>query len=158
MTAQGPAGAILRRAELLPDREAGEAGTLLDMRVASHDRAFGLTRLEGAAGTLVIPRLILTVGRSVRVRVRARDVLVALERPRGLSARNHLPGTVRAVAETPGPYATVEIACGEAVLSASLTRHAVHDLGLVPGLAVFALIKGVAFDADTIGSSLDVAI
>ena len=36
------------------------------------------------------------VGRHVRVRIRARDVLVATERPRGISALNILPGTVLA--------------------------------------------------------------
>ncbi|ACL58634.1 molybdenum ABC transporter ATP-binding protein [Methylobacterium nodulans] len=158
VAASGPAEAILRRADLLPIQQAGEAGTLLHMRVAGHDLVFGLTRLDGAAGTLSVPHLQLPEGSPVRVRVRSRDVLVAVEPPRGLSARNHLAGRITAVSESTGAYATVEIACGGAVLSASLTRHAVHDLGLVPGLPVFALVKGVAFDAETIGAATEVAI
>ncbi|ACA16982.1 molybdate ABC transporter, ATPase subunit [Methylobacterium sp. 4-46] len=158
VAASGPADAILRRSDLLPGPQAAEAGALLELRVAGHDPDFGLTRLEGAVGSLTVPRLDLPVGSGVRVRVRARDVLVALERPRGLSARNHLPGTIRTIAQQPGAYATVEIACGAALLSASLTRHAVHELGLRPGLEVFALVKGVAFDPATIASGAEVAI
>ncbi|MFE1598335.1 molybdenum ABC transporter ATP-binding protein [Methylobacterium sp. ID0610] len=158
VAACGPADAILRRADLLPVQQAGEAGALLPMRVAGHDPAFGLTRLVGAAGTLHVPALRLAEGSPVRVRVRSRDVLVALERPRGLSARNHLAGRITTVGAGDGPYATVEIDCGGALLSAALTRHAVHELGLAPGLSVFALIKGVAFDAETIGATTEVAI
>ncbi|GJD49143.1 Sulfate/thiosulfate import ATP-binding protein CysA [Methylobacterium crusticola] len=164
VAAAGPAAEILRRADLFPGREAGEAGALLHLRVAAHDEAFGLTRLDGAAGSLTVPRLRdpagapVRVGTSVRVRVRARDVLVALERPRTLSARNILAGTVVSLAGAEGPHAAVEIACGGAVLVAQVTRRAVHDLGLGPGRAVFAVVKSVAFDAETIGAGTEVEI
>jgi molybdate transport system ATP-binding protein len=158
VAAAGPADRILRRADLLPGHEAGEAGALLPMRVAAHDETFGLTRLDGGAGSLTVPRLTLPVGSPVRVRVRARDVLIALDRPGGLSARNLLPGTVAAVTAGEGPHATVEIACGDALLSAHLTRQAVHELDLAPGRPVYALVKSVAFDAETIGAAAEVEI
>lgn len=100
VAACGPAAEILRRGALFPGRDIGETGALLHLRIVAHDDAFGLTRLDGAPGRLTVPRLPLPVGTSVRVRVRARDVMVAREAPRSLSARNVLPGTVTAV--TPG--------------------------------------------------------
>lgn len=152
VAACGPAAEILRRGALFPGRDIGETGALLHLRIVAHDDAFGLTRLDGAPGRLTVPRLPLPVGTSVRVRVRARDVMVAREAPRSLSARNVLPGTVTAVTPGDGPHARVEIACGEATLVAEVTRLAVHDLALVPGLPVLAIVKSVAFDEETIGA------
>ncbi|MBK3398196.1 MULTISPECIES: molybdenum ABC transporter ATP-binding protein [Methylobacterium] len=151
VAACGPAAEVLRRAALFPGRETAETGALLSLRVAAHDDAFGLTHLDGAPGRLTVPRVPLPTGSSLRVRVRARDVLVAREAPRGLSARNVLPGTVVAVTPGEGAHARVEIACGGAVLVAEVTRLAAHELGLAPGLPVLAIVKSVAFDEETIG-------
>ncbi len=152
VAACGPAAEILRRGGLFPGRDTGETGALLHLRVAAQDDAFGLTHLDGPPGRLTVPRLPLPLGTTVRVRVRARDVLVAREAPRSLSARNVLSGTVTAVAPGDGPHARVEIACGEASLVAEVTRLAVHELALVPGLPVLAIVKSVAFDEETIGA------
>ena len=92
VAAAGPAEAILRRADLVPVHEA-EAGALLDMVVAATDPQTGLTHLTGAAGRLQVPGLSWPPGTRLRVRIPARDVLVAIEPPRGLSARNVLSGT-----------------------------------------------------------------
>src|SRR3954467_5914869 len=96
VAAAGPAEAILRRADLVPIHEA-EAGALLDMIVADRDPETGLTRLTGAAGQLLVPGPVRAPGARLRVRIPARDVLVATERPRGLSARNILAGRVSAL-------------------------------------------------------------
>ncbi|MFH6786042.1 molybdenum ABC transporter ATP-binding protein [Methylobacterium sp. MA0201] len=151
VAACGPAAEVLRRGALFPGRETAETGALLQLRIAAHDDAFGLTRLDGPPGRLTVPRLPLPVGTSVRVRVRARDVLVAREAPRGLSARNVLLGTVTAVTPGDGAHARVEIACGDAVLVAEVTRLAAHELALAPGSGVVAIVKSVAFDEETIG-------
>ncbi|MGX7707853.1 molybdenum ABC transporter ATP-binding protein [Methylobacterium sp. Gmos1] len=152
VAACGPAAEILRRGTLFPGSETAETGALLHLRVAAHDDAFGLTRLDGPPGRLTVPRLELPVGAGVRVRVRARDVLVAREAPRALSARNVLSGTITAVTPGDGPHARVEIACGTANLVAEVTRLAVHELALAPGLSVLAIVKSVAFDEETIGA------
>ncbi|MET7243632.1 molybdenum ABC transporter ATP-binding protein [Methylobacterium sp. EM32] len=152
VAACGPTTEVLRRSALFPGRETAETGALLHLRVVAHDDAFGLTRLDGSPGRLTVPRLGLPVGAGVRVRVRARDVLVAREAPRALSARNVLSGTVTAVTPGDGPHARVEIACGDASLVAEVTRLAVHELALAPGLPVVAIVKSVAFDEETIGA------
>ncbi|MDR7038653.1 molybdate transport system ATP-binding protein [Methylobacterium sp. BE186] len=149
VAATGPADTILRRAELLPAHEA-EAGALLDMVVEAHDLAGGVTRLSGAAGQLAVPHFGRPVGTPVRVRLPARDVLVATQRPVGLSARNMLAGRIAAL--TPmGDAVMVEIACGTTAIAARLTRASAQDLGLVPGLAVYAIVKSVALDPAGVG-------
>ncbi|SFH12820.1 molybdenum ABC transporter ATP-binding protein [Methylobacterium gossipiicola] len=151
VAAAGPAATLLGRGDLGPDR-AAQAGSLLDMTVAGHDAESGLTHLSGAVGRLSVPRLDRAVGASVRLLVPARDVLVATQAPVGLSARNVLSGTVRDVDALREGAVLVGLACGDATLTARLTRASAHDLGLRPGLPVFAVVKSVAFDPQAIGA------
>jgi tungstate transport system ATP-binding protein len=70
------------------------------------------------------------------------DVSVALEHPQGISARNRLPGTIL--------HMTLENGSGRILISvdaegwslkARVTREAVAELGLHPGLPVWAVFK-----------------
>ncbi len=88
VAASGPAEAILRRADLIPLH--GEPGALLDMVIDGTDPQSGLTRLSGQAGSLLVPDLARPPGTAIRVRIPARDVLVSVAAPQGLSARNAL--------------------------------------------------------------------
>jgi molybdate transport system ATP-binding protein len=88
----------------------------------------------------------------VRLLVPARDVLVATREPVGLSARNLLSGTVRDVSALGEGAVLVTLACGGATLTARLTQASARDLGLKPGLPVFAVVKSVAFDPQGIGA------
>ncbi|GEO99175.1 molybdenum ABC transporter ATP-binding protein [Methylobacterium haplocladii] len=148
VVASGSADAVMRRPDLIPD--AAEAGAVLAMTVAAHDDTNGLTRLTGRAGQLSVPRLAVSPGSAVRLRVPARDVLVATETPRGLSARNVLSGQVRSLTET-GASVMIEIDCNGAILAARLTRASVRDLDLASGRAVYAIVKSVAFDPQGVG-------
>jgi molybdate transport system regulatory protein len=58
-----------------------------------------------------------------------------------LSTRNQLPGTVESV-QTGEAMAVVKVtlAGGQAITS-SITKEAVQELGLAPGVAVIALVK-----------------
>jgi molybdopterin-binding protein len=57
-----------------------------------------------------------------------------------LSARNRLAGVVRSV-EIEGVMARVEIEAGPFLVSAAVTRDAVEELSLAPGLAAAAVLK-----------------
>jgi molybdopterin-binding protein len=60
-----------------------------------------------------------------------------------LSARNRLAGVVRRV-ETDGVMALVEIEAGPYVVAAAITRDAVEELALAPGVPVVATIKATS--------------
>jgi molybdopterin-binding protein len=62
---------------------------------------------------------------------------------RRLSARNRLAGVVRGV-EADGVMALVEIEAVPYVLQAAITRDAVEELGLAPGVPVVATIKATS--------------
>lgn len=60
-----------------------------------------------------------------------------------LSARNRLPGVIRTV-EADGVMALVEIEAGPYLVAAAITRDAVEELGLAPGVPVVATIKATS--------------
>ena len=62
------------------------------------------------------------------------------ETGRSLSARNRLAGTVRSV-EIEGVMALVEIEAGPHTMVAAVTRDAVDELGLAPGVPASAVVK-----------------
>jgi molybdate transport system ATP-binding protein len=151
VAAAGPTTEIMGRLDLFPLTGRAEAGAVLEARVRVHDLTFGLTILRVAAGELRVPRLDVPLGTPVRVRIRARDVMIALRPPEGLSALNVLPGTVAEVARADGPIVQIRLDCaGEAVI-ARLTRRSVETLGLAPGRQVYAVIKSIAFDHRSYG-------
>ena len=86
-----------------------------------------------------------------RRRVPASEVERLAARPRrrrsapgdALSARNRLPGRVRSV-EVDGVMGLVELEAGPFRLVAAVTRDAVEDLGLAPGVPATATVKATS--------------
>jgi molybdate transport system ATP-binding protein len=146
VAAVGPAAAIMGRIDLFPLTGRAEAGAILNTRVAGHDIRFGLTTLRAAAGDLRVPYIDMRLGTQLRVRIRARDVMIALAPPDGLSALNVLPGTVAEIGPAEGPIVEMRLDCAGEPLIARLTRRSVESLGLAPGRPVYAVIKSIAFD------------
>ena len=149
VTRSGAADEILSRLELWSPEDETEIGTMLATRVSRHDAEAGLTHLDFRGGELRVPIVDIPAGVAVRVWIRARDVSVATEAPRGLSLRNVLKGTLVEVGPSdgePGRLAELRLRLGDASLTALVTRHAVRELGLAPGREVYALIKSANLD------------
>jgi molybdopterin-binding protein len=64
-----------------------------------------------------------------------------------LSARNRFPGVVRSV-EVDGVMALVEIEAGPHRVVAAVTRDAVEELGLAPGVPATAAVKATSVMVD----------
>jgi molybdate transport system ATP-binding protein len=139
------------RAELRPYFGRHEGGAVLEARVAAQDLESGLARLEFAGGALEIPDVEALVGERVRVRIRARDVSLALSHPPGISIRNILAGRVVGLREEEGPSVDIELDLGGTPLIARITRKSARELGLRPGVPVFALVKAVSIDRRSVG-------
>ncbi|MGB3832817.1 MAG: molybdenum ABC transporter ATP-binding protein [Mesorhizobium sp.] len=154
VTAFGPTAEIMQQLDILPANERGEGGALLEMTVASHDERFAMTVLASPAGEIRVPRLDLAAGAPVRLRIRARDVMVATERPHGLSALNVLAGRVTALDPGEGATVGVRIDCNGVPVLARITAQSCQMLGLRPGLEVFAVIKTVSFGDANLGAGL----
>jgi molybdate transport system ATP-binding protein len=154
VAATGSPAEIMGRLDLFPLTGRVEAGAILNTRVTGIDARFGLSLLRAAAGELRVPRLDIPLGTALRVRIRARDVMIALAPPDGLSALNVLPGTVAEIGESSGPIVEIRLDCAGEPLIARLTRRSVEGLGLVPGRQVYAVIKSIAFDHHAIAGSI----
>lgn len=89
------------------------------------------------------------VGTRVTVAIRSSDILLAVERPHGISARNVLAGTVR-VLEERGDETLARVGSG-VEWAASVTRQSVAELELQPGKHVWLAFKTFScrvFDAE----------
>jgi len=154
VAATGPVEELLSRLDLRPLTGRYEAGAVLTAKVAGGDEAFGLTNLAFPGGVLRVAKLDLPKGSEVRLRIRARDVSLALSRPEDLSILNVFKGIVKELGEDAtdedGSQIDVLLDVG-APLWARITRRSVHDLGIAPGREVFALIKSVALDRHALG-------
>ncbi len=144
LAAFGPAAEIAQRLDLVPAEEREEGGAIIDMKVASHDAEFGLTRLASAAGDIHVPGRIGPEGTPARVRIRARDVMLALAEPTHISALNVLRGTVAAISPADAYSVNVRLDCGGAAVVARITRHSAAALKLAPGTPAFAVVKAVS--------------
>ena len=119
-------------------------GAVVDARIADHHQD-GLTELRTPGGPLFVPTLAGPVGQAVRVRIEAQDVMLALDRPKGVSALNVLSGTIREVRQGDGPGVMVAIEAGTGMrLLARVTQRSATALELTPGQPIFAVVKTVA--------------
>ncbi|WP_085792451.1 molybdenum ABC transporter ATP-binding protein [Roseivivax jejudonensis] len=127
-----------------------EAGAVLRARVEAHAED-GVSELSISGGTLFLPRIDAAPGTPLRVRILAQDVMLATERPRGISALNVLPVTVVALRYGGGPGVTAQLAAGDDRLLARVTRRSAAALGLSPGTRCYAVLKSVAVAPADIG-------
>ncbi len=144
--AAGPIEALSARTDL-PLAARRDAGVVLACTLLARDDASGLSRLGFPGGELIIPRRAEPAGTRLRVRLRARDVAVATVRPDGLSIHNILPCTLAGISQAGTPHEVfLRLAVGETILLARVMQDSIARLGLVPGMALFALVKAIAFD------------
>ena len=147
----GPAAEVLSDPAAVPSIGIAEAGAVLSATILGHDRADGLSVLGVSNGRLHLPHIEAPVGTALRLRIRAEDVIIAIEEPVGLSALNVLPAIVSAIHEGEGPGAAVGLLSGEDRLLARITRSSVRALGLAPGKPCYAIINSTAVARSDIG-------
>lgn len=144
VVAQGPLADTLARTDL-PIRLGEDAGVVLDATVAERDAEWHLAGVDFRGGRLWVRDTGHDIGSHVRVRILARDVSIALERPEHSSILNALPATVVDIgAEDHPALALVRLEAGGASILARLTRRSADALGLAPRRSVWVQIKAVA--------------
>ena len=122
-------------------------GSVVDATVGRVHERRGLAELEFEGNVLLAPAKHLTAGARVRVRIPAREVILASDVPGGLSLHNALEATVTAIQPEPGmDQVVVQLQVGGARLLAEITGDAVERLGIVEGKRLHALIKSVSLE------------
>ena len=142
----GPLPEIAARADL-PLAQRDDAGAVLLCRVTEHDPARQLSRLEGGGVTLWLPLLDTPIGAERRIRIPAREVILAGKVPESISVHNVVPGEVRRIADDArGHSVLVEIALADGSLISRVTPDAIVKLALSAGAPVLALIKSTSIE------------
>ncbi len=152
VTEAGDLESLSGRADL-PLALRDDAAGLMSCVVAGHDPARRLSRLAAGGYEILVPLLGVSVGSRVRLRIPAREVILARIVPEGISLHNILPCSVRDVhIDHLHHAALVAMGLGESAgddapgLLARVTPDAVQRLGLAPGESVLALVKSMSVE------------
>ncbi len=151
--AHGPVAHMLTRTDL-PLALGDSASALIEAHTCAQPADEGMCALTFAGGRLLLPQTRATplpADTRVRVRIQARDVSLSLDRPGRTSVLNILGATVTDVT----PSGTGQVLVGLAVpacqpggtptrLLSRISQASAVRLGVVPGLALYAQVKGVA--------------
>ncbi|MFH1603646.1 MAG: molybdenum ABC transporter ATP-binding protein [Pseudomonadota bacterium] len=141
---------IMGRLDLRPMTGRYEGGAVIETRVSAYDDKYGLTTLSFPGGQLLAPNVLASIGEFVRVRVRARDVSLALAPPAGVSIVNVLHGRIAEISVEQGPAAVVRVRVGEISLLARVARRSLDELSLEPGMEIYAMIKAISLDRHSV--------
>ncbi len=149
VVAEGDTAAILERLELTSLTGRPQSGVLIHGTVVEQLEDDALTRIELGGQTLTLPAVNRPIGSELGLRIRARDVAIAIQRPGRISIRNQLEVKIEKIhAEPDSAHAEVLLDLGGCHLRARLTRASVRELELRAGMTVIALVKSVALDGN----------
>ena len=149
----GPLEDVLSDPAAVPLVGVREAGAVLTGRIEHHDAADDLTTVALSADRLILPGRLGPPGSRLRLRIPASEVILATDRPAGLSALNVLACRIEAVTEGHGPGVAVSLATGTDRLLARITRRSARAMGLMAGQQVHAVLKATAISAQDIGGT-----
>ncbi len=141
--ATGAIAEMLTRFDL-PLAHSNDAEALIEAVVAGHDDEYALTYLDFAGGRFTVARKALDVGRSVRLRIVARDVSLTLQHQSDTSILNIFPALIDDITPLGKTQLTVRLWAGGVPLLSRITRKSAALLDLKPGKSVYAQAKSVA--------------
>jgi molybdate transport system ATP-binding protein len=142
--AQGDIASISRRSELRAIVGPELVGAVVEGRVDAIDPATGLAELTVAAGRMHVEGDGLSPGQIIRIQLLARDLILAIEPPRGLSVRNRLAGTIVSLAPDDTRAQLLEVDIGGATVLVRVTNAACAELRLQVGCPVWVLVKAAS--------------
>ena len=147
VVAHGPLESLTSRPDVRWLKEMVGLGTVVDGTVGRVDASRGLAEVD-VRGTVLFTRAAgLAPGRRVRVRIPAREVILASQTPAGLSLHNVLAGTVSAVSfDEASDGVVIQLEAGGMRLLAEVTRDAVVRLQIEEGRSLHALVKSMSLD------------
>ena len=147
VVASGALNEMLGRLDL-PTAHLGDAGAVIEADVAAQDEQYHLTRLDFRGGSLWVSKVERPIGSAVRARVLARDVSIATVAPHGSSISNILIARIDEISDEGADRVNLRLSVGSGQLLLSrITRRSRDQLGLAPGMEVFAQVKSVALIA-----------
>jgi molybdate transport system ATP-binding protein len=104
--------------------------------------------VDFVGGFLWVGKVDQPFGTCVRARVLARDVSIATQPPHGSSINNILNARIEEIRDEGPDKVIVRMKVGDSqMLLSRITRRSCDQLGLAPGMEVYAQVKSVALIA-----------
>ena len=128
----------------VPTLSGREAGAVINAKVEVFESSDNLTRVATSTSQLWVQGNNGPPGSELRLRMRANDVSLCLQRPQKTSILNVLEATVVGIQEEDSGSVLVHVRAGNDDLLARVTRRSCSELSLEPGAAVFAQVKSIA--------------
>lgn len=129
----------------LPIKLGDDLGAVIEANVGEIDSQWHLSRCDFSGGEIWTRSQGLALHQNIRLRVLARDVSIATERPVATSIQNSLQGSVVSIADDEhAGYTLVRILVGTDHLIARVTQRALHELRIQLGQAIWVQVKSVA--------------
>jgi molybdate transport system ATP-binding protein len=146
VTASGDVGTVsmMPALQAIIGREA--MGSVVEGSIVNIDVATQLADMRIGSGMLRIPAQSLRIGQHTRVHLLARDIILAVTEPKGLSVRNQLRGTVVRITAQGGAD-LIEVDVGGTTILSRITSAATAELALRAGSPVWVLVKAVSVSA-----------
>jgi len=144
VVAQGDVADVCRHPALRGIVGSDAIGTLVEGRIEWLDATTQLAEISVGRGRLRVEADGLERGQNVRARLLARDLILAIEPPRGLSVRNALEGTLVSMTPDEPRARLLEVDIGGPRIIARVTEAACLELALQPGRQVWVLVKAVS--------------
>ena len=142
--AQGPPRDVLSSREVLPQVENDQLENVIQGPVVDSNRDLGITTLSLTDTlSLSVPFVEKSRGETIQVSIPPHEILVATEEPRGISARNILPGEITSLQRVQ-ESCFLKVKAGFPFL-VRVTPSAVEKLGLQEGRSVFLIMKTRSF-------------
>jgi len=141
--ASGTVFELITRTDL-PLAHGDHACSLINANIVAHDAHYQLTQVGFSGGCLWLTQAQADIGATVRLRVQARDVSLTLNQPVGSSILNIVAVTIADIRQDAAGLVIVELDANGTCLLARITRKSADQLRIVPGMSLFAQIKGVA--------------
>jgi len=145
IVAQGPIGETMARLDGPAFFENGIT-SLLSGTVQSIDDEYGLARISIGQQQVDLPRRDLKVDEQVRLRIWARDVLLAKNRLVGVSARNQLEGQIEMIRTFDRSQAEVLVRVEGEIVRARVMVKTIAELEMVIGQSVFVIFKSASVE------------
>ncbi len=143
VAASGTTPEMLTRLDLPLAHYDGAAASIAG-RIVDIDTEFQLSTFQFEGGHIYLPAGPYPVGQPLRLRVQARDVSLSIEKPGQTSILNVIEAVVAGLSESGNGQVMVELDAKGTHLLSRITRKSASVLGLEPGKAVFAQVKGIA--------------
>ena len=141
--ASGSTGDLLTRLDL-PLAHGDTAAAIIDGEVIDREEAYQLATIAFSGGKIFLPNSAIQIGQRVRLRIQARDVSLMYAPHTNTSILNNFPVTITDISDDTTGQVMVGLDAGGTRLLGRITKKSAYTLGIVPGVSMYAQIKGIA--------------